>query len=200
MYDRDKLAGFTEHALRVLNLAEVERQYLQDKYVGTEHLLLGLVGERKGLAAKVLNDFGLDPNKVRNQIVFTRSRGASRVAPLVSLTPQAQTMLEYAACEACRLNDQSIGTGHLLSGLVRAGEGIAIDILESLGVDRVHIRKRTLQLLNRMERSYTAPASLRQFSKRETTTRNGIPHMRLVPLQALRSPSACAYRLQFVAN
>src|SRR5579859_3144855 len=159
MYTKDTLAGFTEHAVKVLHLAEVERQYLQDNHVGTEHLLLGLIAEKQGLAAKVLNDFGIDLNKVRSQIVFMPARSNSHITHAVSLTPRAKTVLDHAASEARRLNDHSIGTGHLLSGLIRSGECTAIDVLESLGVDRAHIRKRTLQLLCRMERSYTNPLS-----------------------------------------
>lgn len=194
MYNSAKPDGFTEHALKALNLAEVERQRLQDKYVGTEHLLLGLVAERKGVAATVLNDFGVDLYKVRHQIHLTRIRSASRITHVVGLTPRARTMLECAASEARRLNDHNIGTGHLLSGLVRAGEGIATDVLENLGVDREHIRRHTLQLLNRIERSYTTPSSFRQFSKKETTEQSKITHTRLVPLHTNR-PNTTPYRL-----
>lgn len=229
MYNRDRLEGFTEHATRVLHLAEVERQYLQDGYVGTEHLLLGLLGQQKGLAAKVLNDFGVDLHRVRYQIITMTRRGDAYVAHTVCLIPSAKATLARAASEARRLNDHSIGTGHLLLGLLRADKCTAIDILESLAIDRVYIRKQTLQLLYRMERSYTTnppsftglscvpeklvltpdrvsnasftcnkrgssgtlenPASFAQFSKRETTARFRVPHMRLVPLHVRDSDS-----------
>src|SRR5438105_1747377 len=77
MDDRDRLDSFTEQAKKVLNLAEVERQRFQDSYIDTEHLLLGLVGERAGVAAKVLTDFGVDLNKVRRRADFVIDRGAS---------------------------------------------------------------------------------------------------------------------------
>ena len=185
MYDdTDRLNGFTEHAVKVLKLAEVERQRLQDDYIGTEHLLVGLVAEKQGLAAKVLNDFGVDLHRVRYQIVFMTGRSNYRVVDTNGLSLLAKTMLACAASEARRLNDHSIGTGHLLTGLVRSGEGVAIEVLESLGVDREHIRRQTLQLLSRMERSYTNPLSFAQRSKRNMMARFRVPHPRLVPLPA----------------
>jgi len=186
MYDNDRLDGFTEQAIKALKLAEVERQRFHDRYVDTEHLLLGLVGEREGMAAKVLNDFGVDLDKVRNQIgsMLDRSKHPI-VADSSGWAPNASKMLEYAAFEARRLNDHSIGTGHLLSGLVRAGEGIALKVLDGLDVDREHVRKRTLQILSQMERSYGSPLQIHgQFSKSEPRYGSRIPHVRLVPAYA----------------
>jgi bifunctional DNase/RNase len=147
-HDRDRFDKFTERARKVLSLAQEEAQRFQHNYIGTEHLLLGLVREGEGVAAKVLSNLGVELNKVRSSVEFIIGRGDRIVQGEIGLTPRAKKVIELAADEARRLNHHSIGTEHLLLGLVREGEGIAAGVLESLGVNLEKVRTQTIQVLN----------------------------------------------------
>src|SRR5258708_31424156 len=131
--DRDRFEKFTERARKVLSLAQEEAQRFQHNYIGTEHLLLGLVREDEGVAAKVLHNFGVELHKVRSAVEFIIGRGDRMVLGEIGLTPRAKKVIELAVDEARRLNHTSISTEHLLLGLVREGEGIAAGGLGSLG-------------------------------------------------------------------
>ncbi len=131
----DKLDQFTEPARRVLTLAQEEARRLNHNYIGTEHLLLGLVREGEGDAARVLGNLGVQPAKARSATEFIIGRGAAPIAGEIGLSPRAQRVLELAVDEARRLNHRRVGTEHLLLGMVREGEGIAAGVLGSLGVD-----------------------------------------------------------------
>jgi hypothetical protein len=143
----DRFDKFTERARRVLTLAQEEAQRFNHNYIGTEHLLLGLVREGDGVAAKVLIQLGTELNKVRAQVDTIIGRGERAVAGEVGLTPRAKKVFELAVDEARRLNHRYIGTEHLLLGLVREGEGVAAGVLESLGVDLERVRAETERLL-----------------------------------------------------
>ncbi|HEV8634087.1 MAG TPA: Clp protease N-terminal domain-containing protein, partial [Chloroflexota bacterium] len=130
----DRFDKFTERARRVLTFSQEEAQRFNHNYIGTEHLLLGLVREGEGVAAKVLANMGLELNKVREMVQFTIGRGDRMVMGEIGLTPRAKKVIELAVDEARRLNHQYIGTEHLLLGLVREGEGIAAGVLVTLGV------------------------------------------------------------------
>jgi len=145
--DRDRFDKFTERARKVLSLAQEEAQRFQHNYIGTEHLLLGLVREGEGVAAKVLNNLGVELNKVRSSVEFIVGRGDRIVLGEIGLTPRAKKVIELAVDEARRLNHHYIGTEHLLLGLVREGEGIAAGVLESLGVNLEKVRTQTIQVL-----------------------------------------------------
>jgi tRNA A-37 threonylcarbamoyl transferase component Bud32 len=145
--DRNRFDKFTERARKVLSLAQEEAQRFQHTYIGTEHLLLGLVREGEGVAAKVLSNLGVELNKVRSAIEFIIGRGDRIVLGEIGLTPRAKKVIELAVDEARRLNHHSIGTEHLLLGLVREGEGIAAGVLESLGVTLEKVRTQTIQVL-----------------------------------------------------
>src|SRR5215207_3065646 len=136
---------FTERARKVLTLAQEEAQRFNHNYIGTEHLLLGLVREGDGVAARVLGNMGIQLPKVRSAVVFIIGRGEQAPMGEFGLTPRAKKVLELAIDEARRLNHHYIGTEHLLLGLVREGEGIAAGVLESMGVDlqkvRVHVKR-----------------------------------------------------------
>ena len=121
----DRFDKFTERARRVLTLAQEEAQRFNHNYIGTEHLLLGLVREGDGVAAKVLSNLGVDLNKVRSAVEFIIGRGDRAGTGEIGLTPRAKKVIELAVDEARRLNHSYIGTEHLLLGLVREGEGIA---------------------------------------------------------------------------
>jgi ATP-dependent Clp protease ATP-binding subunit ClpC len=144
----DRFDKFTERARRVLTLAQEEAQRFNHNYIGTEHLLLGLVREGDGVAAKVLNNLGVELSKVRSAVEFIIGRGEKSVAGEIGLTPRAKKVIELAVEEARRLNHSYIGTEHLLLGLVREGEGIAFGVLESLGVSLERVRTETARILS----------------------------------------------------
>src|SRR6476646_9708514 len=144
----DRFDKFTERARKVLTLAQEEAQRFNHNYIGTEHLLLGLVREGDGVAAKVLGNMGVELNKVRSAVEFIIGRGDRMVMGEIGLTPRAKKVIELAVDEARRLNHHYIGTEHLLLGLVREGEGIAAGVLESLGVSLEKVRTQVIQVLN----------------------------------------------------
>ena len=134
MSDGDRFDKFTERAKKVLSLAQEEAQRFQHNYIGTEHLLLGLVREEEGVAARVLLKLGVELNRVREAVEFIIGRGDRIVLGEIGLTPRAKKVIELAIDEARHMNHHYIGTEHLLLGLIREGEGIAAGVLESLGV------------------------------------------------------------------
>src|SRR5437588_582594 len=144
----DRFDKFTERARKVLQLAQEEAQRFNHNYIGTEHLLLGLVREGEGVAAKVLANLGVDLNKVRSAVEFIIGRGERTVTGDIGLTPRAKKVIELSVEEARRLNHNYIGTEHLLLGLVREGEGIAAGVLESLGVSLDKVRQQVIYVLN----------------------------------------------------
>ena len=144
----DRFDKFTERARRVLTLAQEEAQRFNHNYIGTEHLLLGLVREGDGVAAKVLSNLGVELGKVRSAVEFIIGRGDRAVLGEIGLTPRAKKVIELAVDEARRLNHHYIGTEHLLLGLVREGEGIAAGVLESLGVNLERVRAETTRILS----------------------------------------------------
>src|ERR1051326_1102080 len=123
--DRDRFDKFTERARKVLSLAQEEAQRFNHNYIGTEHLLLGLVLEGEGVASQALLDLSADQNKIRSAVEFIIGRGERTVTGDIGLTPRAKKVIELAVDEARRRNDANIGTEHLLLGLLREGEGIA---------------------------------------------------------------------------
>lgn len=148
MNTRDRFDKFTERAKRVLSLAQEEAQRFQHNYIGTEHLLLGLVREGEGIAAKVLSSLGVELTRVRTSVEFIIGRGDRIVLGEIGLTPRAKKVIELAVDEARRLNHHYIGTEHLLLGLIREGDGIAAGVLESLGVNLGKVRTQTLRVLS----------------------------------------------------
>jgi len=139
---------FTERARKVLTLAQEEAQRFNHNYIGTEHILLGLVREGDGVAAKVLSNLGVELDKVRSAVEFIIGRGERTVSGEIGLTPRAKRVIELAVDEARRLNHNYIGTEHILLGLLREGEGVAAGVLESLGVSLEKVRTETVRLLS----------------------------------------------------
>ena len=148
MNERENFEKFTERARNVLSLAQEEAQRFGHNYIGTEHLLLGLVREEEGVAAKVLRNLGVELTSVRNSIEFVLGHGDHVVRGESGLTPRAKKVIALAVDEARRLNHQSIGTEHLLLGLVLEGEGIASGVLESMDVSLEKVRTQTMQVLS----------------------------------------------------
>ncbi len=144
----DKFDKFTERARRVLTLAQEEAQRLNHNYIGTEHLLLGLVREGDGIAARILNNLGVQLPKVRSAVESIVGRGETMFMGAIGLTPRAKKVIELAVDESRRLNHHYIGTEHLLLGLVREGSGVAAGVLESLGVRLQDLRARVIRELS----------------------------------------------------
>ena len=157
---------FTERARHVMTLAVDEARRLEHNYVGTEHMLLGLVSEGEGVAAHVLSSFGVELDKTRNEIVSMLKQGQGKSNPVLSkiktamlqgeivfagrqaaLTGRAKKVMGLAVDEASLLGQHYIGTEHLLLGILREGEGLAVGVLENLGVDLEKIRSETLQVV-----------------------------------------------------
>jgi ATP-dependent Clp protease ATP-binding subunit ClpC len=137
---------FTQRARRVLNLAYQEAERMRHNYIGTEHLLMGLIREEGGVAGRVLRELGLEADRVQEMVERLTGPGQYRGGKL-DLSPGTQQVLEYAVEEARRMGHHYIGTEHLLLGLVRYGEGIALDVLRKLGVTPEQIRRQTRRVL-----------------------------------------------------
>ncbi|RQD78106.1 MAG: ATP-dependent Clp protease ATP-binding subunit [Candidatus Syntrophonatronum acetioxidans] len=138
---------FTERAQKVLFLAQEEAKRLNHNFVGTEHLLLGLVREGEGIAAKSLQKLGIDLAKVRQEVEKIIGKGDKPVLQSVSYTPRAKKVIELAIEEGRNLGHNYVGTEHLLLGLIREGEGIAARVLANLGVDLKRARVQVIHLL-----------------------------------------------------
>ena len=144
----EAFSKFTRRAQRALQLSQEEAQRLHHNYIGTEHLLLGLVREDKGIAALVLKSQGVELDAVRTKVQFIIGQGKHDVTGEVPLTPRAKEVLGLAVKEAVHLGHRFIGTEHLLLGLLREGEGIGAQVLRELGVNLNTARARTIELLN----------------------------------------------------
>ena len=138
---------FTKRARHVLVLAQEEAQHFQHNYIGTEHLLLGLIREGEGVAAHVLGNLGIEIDKARQAIEAITGRGGTLVEGELPLTPRSKMIMELAMDEARRLDHRFIGTEHLLLGLIREGEGIAAGVLENLGLQLEQVRTETVRVL-----------------------------------------------------
>ena len=139
----DKLDRFTKRSRRVLTLAQEEAVRLNHNYIGTEHLLLGLVREENGVAVKVLRELGVEPDQVIRAVERTVGRGERAPFAKPSLAPRTKRVIELAVDEARLMGNHYIGTEHLLLGLVREGEGIAVNVLRGLGVNLDGVRQQT---------------------------------------------------------
>ncbi|HEY7354805.1 MAG TPA: Clp protease N-terminal domain-containing protein [Ktedonobacterales bacterium] len=148
MNERDRFDKFTERAAKVLSLAQEEAQRFNHNYIGTEHILLGLVREGEGVGAKVLSNLGVELNTVRTEVEGIIGRGDRIVLGEIGLTPRAKKVIELAVNEAMRMNHHYIGTEHLLLGLLREDEGVAAYVLKNLGVNLEQARIQTIQILS----------------------------------------------------
>jgi ATP-dependent Clp protease ATP-binding subunit ClpC len=140
---------FSERARRVLTLAQEEARHFNHNYIGTEHILIGLVREDEGVAAKVLIDMGVSLSKVRSAVEFIIGRGEKPTTGEIGLTPGAKKVIELAIDEARHLGHSYIGTEHLLLGLLREGEGVAARVLDSFEVTRERAQAEVTRVLSR---------------------------------------------------
>ena len=139
---------FTDRARRVLVLAQEEARLLNHSFIGTEHILLGLIHEGEGVGAKALESLGISLEAVRAKVAETIGPAGSGPKGSPPFTPRAKKVLELALREALQLGHNYIGTEHMLLGLVREGEGVAAQVLVSLGADLTRVRQQVIQLLS----------------------------------------------------
>ncbi len=139
---------FTERARRVVVLAQEEARLLNHNYIGTEHVLLGLLHEGEGVAAKALEQMGISLDAVRERVEDMIGQGGSSPTGHIPFTPRAKKVLELALREALQLGHNYIGTEHILLGLVREGEGVAAQVLAQMGADLNRVRHAAIQLLS----------------------------------------------------
>jgi ATP-dependent Clp protease ATP-binding subunit ClpA len=138
---------FSDRARRVIVLSQEDARLLNHNYIGTEHILLGLVHEDEGLASRALRSLGVTPAAVRRQVEAIIGQGGSPPVAHIPFTPRAKKVLELSLREALQLGHNYIGTEHILLGLVREGEGVACQVLVKLGVSLTTVRARVLQLV-----------------------------------------------------
>ncbi len=153
----NKMERFTQRARRVLSLAQEEAERLQHSYIGTEHILLGLMREEGGVAGRVLRELGVDQRRVE-ELVERMTRAGQRTQNVrPDLSPGTKKVIELAVDEARRMGHHYIGTEHLLLGLVRQNEGIAIDVLKRLNVSPEEVRRQTRRVLQESPQATTRP-------------------------------------------
>lgn len=159
---------FTEKAIKVIMLAQEEARRLGHNFVGTEQVLLGLIGEGTGIAAKTLKGMGVTLKDARNEVEKIIGRGSGFVAVEIPFTPRAKRVLELSWDEARQLGHNYIGTEHLLLGLIREGEGVAARVLENLGVDLNKVRSNVIRMLGEAKGGTTTTAAPTGRSKTPT--------------------------------
>ena len=139
---------FTDRARRVVVLAQEEARYLNHNYIGTEHILLGLLNEGEGIAAQALESLDIDLASVRDEVVKIIGQGQQSPSGHIPFTPRAKKVLELSLREALQLGHNYIGTEHILLGLIREGEGVAAQVLQQLGAELQKVRQTVIQLLS----------------------------------------------------
>ena len=159
---------FTEKAIKVIMLAQEEARRLGHNFVGTEQILLGLIGEGTGVAAKVLKSMGVNLKDSRVEVEKIIGRGSGFVAVEIPFTPRAKRVLELSLEEARQLGHNYIGTEHLLLGLIREGEGVAARVLENLGVDLTKVRTQVVRMLGETAEVTTGGGSSKGSTKTST--------------------------------
>src|SRR5216110_3384821 len=153
---------FTDRARRVVVLAQEEARMLNHNYIGTEHILLGLIHEGEGVAAKALESLGISLEGVRQQVEEIIGQGQQAPSGHIPFTPRAKKVLELSLREALQLGHNYIGTEHILLGLIREGEGVAAQVLVKLGADLNRVRQQVNQLLQGYQGKEPAAAGARE--------------------------------------
>ena len=148
---------FTDRARRVVVLAQEEARMLSHNYIGTEHILLGLIHEGEGVAAKALESLDISLEAVRAQVEEIIGQGQQAPSGHIPFTPRAKKVLELSLREALQLGHSYIGTEHILLGLIREGEGVAAQVLQKLGADLNRVRQQVIQLLSAASRARSRP-------------------------------------------
>src|SRR6266542_4358394 len=138
---------FTDRARRVVVLAQEEARMLNHNYIGTEHILLGLIHEGEGVAAKAVESLGISLEAVRQQVEQIIGHGGQKPSGHIPFTPRAKKVLELSLREALQLGHNYIGTEHVLLGLIREGEGVAAQVLNELGAELPRVRQQVIEIL-----------------------------------------------------
>ena len=190
---------FTDRARRVVVLAQEEARMLNHNYIGTEHILLGLIHEGEGVAAKALEAMDISLESVREQVEEIIGQGTQAPSGHIPFTPRAKKVLEYSLREALQLGHNYIGTEHILLGLIREGEGVAAQVLTNLGADLPRVRQQVIQLLNGYQGVSSSPegtsepaAAAAVPSSSPSRGRGGTPSTSLVLDQFGRNLTAAA--------
>jgi len=139
--------NFTEKSLKVMHLAQEESRVMNHRFVGTEQILVGLIAEGTGMAAKTLRNVGVSLDAARVEVEKIIGRGSKPVTVEIPFTPRAKRMLDLSRDEARKLSHDHVGTAHLLLGLIRENEGVAARVLENLGVDGTKVSRHILALI-----------------------------------------------------
>lgn len=139
---------YTDRARRVVMLAQEEARMLKHNYIGTEHLLLGMLAEGEGIACQALVSLGIELEEVRNQVRQVIGIGQEAPAGHIPFTPRAKKVMELSLREGLQLGHNYIGTEHILLGLIREGDGVAAQILVKLGAELTRVRQQVIQLLS----------------------------------------------------
>jgi ATP-dependent Clp protease ATP-binding subunit ClpC len=147
---------FTDRARRVVVSAQDEARQLDQNYIGTEHILLGLVHEGNGVAGKALESLGISLDEIRQRVEETIGRGQHASSGHIPFTPRAKKVLELSLREAQQLGHHYIGTEHILLGLISEGDGVAAQVLTSLGADHDRVREQATRLLAEYQRRKAA--------------------------------------------
>ncbi len=168
---------FTEKAIKVIMLAQEEARRLGHNFVGTEQVLLGLIGEGTGVAAKTLKSMGVNLKDARTEVEKIIGRGSGFVAVEIPFTPRAKRVLELSWDEARQLGHNYIGTEHLLLGLIREGEGVAARVLENLGVDLNKVRSNVIKMLGESKPASTAGSTSSSSSSSSSSSKAKTPSL-----------------------
>jgi ATP-dependent Clp protease ATP-binding subunit ClpC len=171
----NKMERFTQRARRVLSLAQEEAERMQHSYIGTEHLLLGLMREEGGVAGRVLSELGLDLRRVEELVERMTSSKRTAGPAQMDLSPSTKKVLELAVDEARRLGHHYIGTEHLLLGLVRQTDGVAIEVLKRLNINPEDVRRQTRRILQEDPERNRRDFRRREVSDPETGSRSPAP-------------------------
>jgi len=182
---------FTDRARRVVVLAQEESRRLNHDFIGTEHILLGLIQEREGVAAQALGALGIRLEAVRARVEETVGRGESTPSGHIPFTPRAKKVLELSLREALQFGHNYIGTEHLLLGLIREGEGVAATVLVGLGADLESVRLKVIQLLAGRQGSGVPPELLADPGTRAAVIATAVPYE---PGQTTTSPGGELFR------
>jgi ATP-dependent Clp protease ATP-binding subunit ClpC len=165
---------FTDRARRVVVLAQEEARLLNHNYIGTEHILLGLIHEGEGVAARALEGMGISLESVRSQVVEIIGQGSQAPSGHIPFTPRAKKVLELSLREALQLGHNYIGTEHILLGLIREGEGVAAQVLQKLGAELHKVRQTVIQLLSGVQgEEGSSPSSHPGSAGRSETSSSG---------------------------
>jgi ATP-dependent Clp protease ATP-binding subunit ClpC len=157
---------FTDRARRVVVLAGEEARGLRHNYLGTEHLLLGIVAERQGVAVRVLEALGISLDEVRERVEQLIGRGEHEEAGNIPFTPRAKKALELSLRESLQLGHDYVGTEHILLGLVREGEGVAAQVLLPMGADSARTRQEVIRVLRMLQPEDTRMARALRTARR----------------------------------